>query len=239
VFLFCDKEVGLMAKTYWLLISAALVVLAMGCGKPAGTGESATAAQEAAKPAADATTEPSAGSSASTAASDTDKNAPATAKLDGPGAAVQEFLEALRTGSDEKASKMLSTAARQKTAALNRNVTPPASDTAKFTVGKVEYVNEDGARVASTWTDLDEDGKPKTDEAIWVLRREDHVWRVAGVAAQVFPGEAPLLLNFEDPQDMARKQKWVREEMRRRTEAHGLQAQGEEKQEKQEKSIRR
>ena len=52
------------------------------------------------------------------------------------------------------------------------------------------------------------------------------------MAAQVFPGEEPLLLNFEDPDDMLRKQKWVREEMRRRMEAGGSQAKDEEKQEK-------
>ena len=131
---------------------------------------------------------------------------------------------------------MLSTVAREKTASLNRNVTPPASDTARFTVGKVEYVNDDGARVACTWTDLDEEGQPKSDEAIWVLRREHQGWRVVGVAAQVFPGEPPLLLNFEDPEDMFRKQQWVREEIRRRIESGGLQAQGGKKQEK---SIRR
>ena len=154
----------------------------------------------------------------------TDAGGEGTATLEGPAAAVDEFLEALRTGNDEKASKMLTTAAREKTASLNRNVTPPASDTAKFSVGKVDYVNDDGARVACTWTDLDEDGQPKTDEAIWVLRREQRDWRVAGVAAQVFPGEPPLLLNFEDPDDMFRKQQWVREEIRRRTEAGDLQA---------------
>jgi hypothetical protein len=221
---FRDKEVGQMSKTHWLVISAVLAVIVAGCGKSAGTGESSTAASDAAKPTTDAVAESSAQSSA---------------KLEGPAAAIQEFLEALRTGNDEKASKMLSTAARQKTASLNRNVTPPASDTARFTIGKVDFVNDDGARVACTWTDLDEDGKPKTDEAVWVLRREDKVWRVAGVAAQVFPGEPPLLLNFEDPQDMVKKQQWVREEIRRRSEAGGLQAQGEEKQEKQEKAIRR
>jgi len=198
-------------------MSAALAVVASGCGKSGGTGESSTAPGEARPNAV----------------------AESSAKPDGPAAAAHEFLEALRTGNDEKAAKMLSTAARQKTASLNRNVTPPASDTARFTLGKVEYVNDDGARVACTWTDLDEEGKPKTDEAIWVLRREDNAWRIAGVAAQVFPGEPPLLLNFEDPQDMLRKQQWVREEIRRRTEAGGLQAQGDEKQEKQEKSIRR
>ena len=35
---------------------------------------------------------------------------------------------------------------------------------------------------------------------------------------RVFPGEAPLLLNFEDPEDMFRKEQWVREEIRRRAE---------------------
>ncbi len=154
----------------------------------------------------------------------------------GPAAALQDFLEALRSGNDEKASAMLSDAARQKTAALNRSVTPPASDTAKFVVGKVEYVNDDGAQVACTWTDFDEDGQPKSDMAVWVLRREAAGWRVAGVAAEIFPGEPPLLLNFEDPEDMFRKQQWVREEIRRRAEASELQAQDIETEEK---SIRR
>jgi len=207
-----------MGKMQWLVMSAVLAVVASGCGKSTGTGESSTAPGDAARP---------------------NPVAQSSVKPEGPAAAAQEFLEALRSGNDDKASKMLSTAARQKTASLNRSVTPPASDTAHFTLGKVEYVNDDGARVACTWTDLDEEGKPKTDEAIWVLRREDNVWRIAGVAAQVFPGEPPLLLNFEDPQDMLRKQQWVREEIRRRTEAGGLQAQGDEKQEKQEKPIRR
>ena len=89
-----------------------------------------------------------------------------------------------------------------------------------------------------TWTDIDPDGQPKTDEAIWVLRHESRGWRIAGVAAQVFPGEPPLLLNFEDPQDMIRKQQWVREEIQRRAEKEesGFQAQGGKKSEK---SIRR
>jgi hypothetical protein len=219
-----------MSKTHWLVISAVLAIIGSGCGKSAGTGETsttpsaATTPGDAAKPSTNAVAE---------------STAPSSPKLDGPAAALHEFLEALRTGNDEKASKMLSTAARQKTASLNRNVTPPASDTARFSIGKIDYVNDDGARVACTWTDLDEEGKPKTDEAVWVLRRENKAWRVAGVAAQVFPGEPPLLLNFEDPQDMVKKQQWVREEIRRRSEAGGLQAQGEEKQEKQEKSIRR
>jgi hypothetical protein len=114
---------------------------------------------------------------------------------------------------------------------MSRSVTPPASDTAKFSIVKVDYVNDDGARVACTWTDLDADGAQRTDKAIWVLRRENEAWRIVGVAAQVFPDEEPLLLNFEDPQDMFRKQQWVREEIRRRMAAEDLQAHGREKEE--------
>ena len=141
-----------------------------------------------------------------------------TVKPEGPAAVVQVFLEAIRTGNDEQASAMISTVARQKTAALG-GITPPASDTAKFSLGKVEYVGEDGARVASVWTDLDEEGQAQSTETVWVLRKEDEAWRVAGVAAMVFPGEEPLLLNFEDPEDMKRKQEEVRNRLEHSSEA--------------------
>jgi len=206
-----------------ITVWAFLALMAAGCNQWFGTDPAATSSQS---------------SDSKTATSDDASNDSNIAQSDRPEAAVREFLEAIRTGNDKKATEMLSTVAQQKTAALNRNVTPPASDTARFAIGKVEYVGEDGARVASTWTDLDGDGQPKSDEAIWVLRHEAAGWRIAGVAAVVFPGEPPLLLNFEDPEDMFRKQQWVREEIRRRMEKEqgGLQAQDKEKSQK---SIRR
>ncbi len=148
-----------------------------------------------------------------------------TVELDGPAAAVRDWLEAVRTGNDEKATAMLTTVAREKTAAMNLSVRPPASETAKYEIGRVRMVGEDAAQVAATWTDLDEEGKPQTDEAIWVLRKEPQGWRIAGVAATVFPGEPPLKLNFEDPEDMLLKQQWLREEYRRRAEQQTQQAQ--------------
>jgi hypothetical protein len=212
-----------MLNRVWIGWFAVLALVVAGCGKSDGTG------QQAGTP-ADRDGVPSAAGGDPTA----------VAKADGPTAAVGEFLEALRTGNDAKATRMLSATAREKTAAINRNLTPPASDTARFTIGKVEYVGDDGARVSCTWTDLDEEGQAKSDDAIWVVRREPEGWRIAGVAAQVFPGEPPLLLNFEDPEDMFRKQQWVREEIRRRAgggSAGGeMQAQGGENPEK---SLRR
>jgi hypothetical protein len=142
----------------------------------------------------------------------------------GPAATVTAFMEAVRTGNDEKALGLLSATARQKSAGKDVGVTPPASDTARFTIGKVEMIGEGGARVACDWTDLDENGKPRTDHALWITRHEPEGWRVVGVAATVFEGEDPLLLNFEDPDEMVKKQQWLREEMARRSHPAGAQA---------------
>ncbi len=139
--------------------------------------------------------------------------------LEPPAQAVYQWLDAIRTGNDAVATAMLTQVARQKALEQDRSVRPAASDTARFQIGSVEYIGEDGARVASKWTDLDENGQPQTDEALWVLRKEADGWRIAGVAATVFDGEPPLLLNFEDPEEMAQKQQWAREEIQRRYEA--------------------
>lgn len=204
-----------MAWRRWVGLSVLLVAGISGCGQNDTTSPTA---QNGGKPANTA--------DAQGAAVATSTDPTTAAKLDGPGKAVFEFLDAVRTGNDAKATAMLTTVAREKTAEMNRSVRPPASDTAKFQVGAVEYVGEDAARVATTWTDLDENGEPQTDEALWVLRRESEGWRVAGVAATIFEGEDPLLLDFENPEQMLEKQKWVREEIRRRAEAEQLQAKG-------------
>lgn len=193
----------------WLIVVTLTVIGIIGCGKSDGP------VQQSAK-SSDRGVQPTASIRA--------PNPNIQSKADAPAAACYEFLEALRTGNDEKAVQMLSNTAREKAAALGRSVTPPASDTAKFTLGKVESVSEDGARVESTWTDVDDDGQSHSDKAIWALRREQQGWRIVGVAATIFPGEPPLLLNFEDPEDMIKKQQWIREEIRRRTEKENLQA---------------
>lgn len=133
-------------------------------------------------------------------------------------AAVFDFLEAVRTGNDDAASQMLTPLAREKVAEQHLVVAPPGTDTARFVLGAVERLADDGARVTVNWTDMDEEGKPRTDQVIWMVRRGPEGWRIAGVAAPVFEGEPPLLLNFEDPEDMIRKQKMVRDELRRRSE---------------------
>jgi hypothetical protein len=134
-----------------------------------------------------------------------------------PKVVVAAFLEAMRTGDDDKALVLLSKTARQKAIETKRSPAPKARETARFEVGDVEKIGEDGARVSCTWTDLDETGKPRSDHALWICRSEPEGWRVCGVAAFVFAGEDPLLLNFEDPDDMEKRQKWLQEEIVRRS----------------------
>jgi hypothetical protein len=211
-----DKEVDNMWKMQGMaLATLVLMVIVVGCNKSGDPQQRSTTS----------------GGSQPTA-STSDETPAAVAKDDGPAAAVAQFLDAVRTGNDDAASRMLSKLARQKNAALNRGLTPPASDTATFTIGKVDYV-EGGACVASTWTDYDADKQKKTDEAFWIVRHEDDGWRIAGVRAQMLPGEPYTMLNFEKPDEIVQTLKRLREEMRREMEKEEakLQAQGSENQE--------
>lgn len=135
---------------------------------------------------------------------------------------VHEFLQAIKTGDEAKSNELLTPLARQKTAELDMAVAPMGSESASFTVGDVELPAEGGghlAHVASTWTDLDDNGQPHTDEILWVLRREQVGWRIGGMATKVFEDQPPLFLDFEDPSEMRRKQQLVEAEMERRARA--------------------
>ena len=129
--------------------------------------------------------------------------------------ATRRFLEAVRTGDDQGAAAMLTAKARKKTSEMGMLVAPPGSDTARFTLGVVVLGNKDTAYVRSKWTDLDIAGKLRTDPVTWVLRREAGRWRISGMTAAVMPGEPPILLDFEDPQDMIRKQQSLQQEARK------------------------
>ena len=140
---------------------------------------------------------------------------PSPASQAGPDQVIAEFLEAVRTGNDVKAAAMLTPLARQKTDEVEMVVAPPGSDSATFAVGAVKYVG-DRAHVSCDWTDLDVDGHPHTDCIVWILRQVPEGWRVAGMATQVFADREPVLLNFEDPQDMLRQQELAEQEIARR-----------------------
>jgi len=175
---------------------AALALLVFGCGKSSDQGSTKAT--------------PASASNASAAT-------PATPSLDAK-EVVSRFLDAIRKGDNDEAMKYLSRKARQEAEASGRYVVPPPNESAKIVVEDAVYPNADHviAHVPTSWIDLDDSGKPRTDKATWVCRLEPEGWRVAAFAAYVFEGEDPLLLNFEDLDDMAKKQTWLKEEITRR-----------------------
>ncbi|MCS7303647.1 MAG: hypothetical protein NZ602_00885 [Thermoguttaceae bacterium] len=187
-----------MRKWAWMLAMGAIWALGGGCGQSgsSGTGEQGV---------------------------DKSSDSPPTIvqqnpnpKLEPPAEAVYEFLEAVRKGDDQGAERMLTSLARKKTQEMNMVVAPPGSDTASFQVGKVTMLDDNRAEVLCKWTDREPDGSFRTDEIIWLVKKEPEGWRVAGMAAMVFPDQPPYPLNFEDPEDMLRQQEKIKTELARR-----------------------
>jgi len=144
--------------------------------------------------------------------------APADPAKAGPARqAVVTFLDAIQRGDDAAARGMLTKVARTKTEELGLSVAPPVADTATYAVGECQFVGgEDIAHVATVWTDVDADGANSSDNVDWVVRLDPEGWRVAGMAMRVFEDMPPLLINFEDPEDMLAKHQAVAEELTRR-----------------------
>jgi uncharacterized protein YbdZ (MbtH family) len=132
--------------------------------------------------------------------------------------AVVTFLDAIKRGDDAGARNLLTKVARTKTEELGISVAPPVNDTATYSVGQCEMVGEtdDLVHVATTWTDVDPDGFKSSENVVWVVRLDPEGWRVVGMATRVFDDLPPLLLNFEDPEDMIAKQEMVAKELQSR-----------------------
>jgi hypothetical protein len=143
-----------------------------------------------------------------------------SASIEPAKAAVAAFLEAIKRGDDEAASGMLTKVARAKTEEMGISVAPPVNDTATYAITECEVVGEadDLVHVGTTWTDTDADGFKTTDNVVWVARLEPEGWRVVGMAMRIFDDLPPLLLNFEDPEDMLAKQEMVSKELQKRAE---------------------
>jgi len=134
---------------------------------------------------------------------------------------VVAFLDAIKRGDDASARAMLTATARAKTQEMGISVAPPVNETASYSVQAAEVVSEAGdlVHVATTWSDTDSDGFQTSDNVIWVVRLDPEGWRVVGMAMRIFDDLPPLLLDFEDPEDMLAKQAMVAEELTRRATA--------------------
>ena len=133
-------------------------------------------------------------------------------------ATVTTFLDAIKRGDDQAAKAMLTKLARAKTEEMGISVAPPVSSTAAYSIRECERIKDadDLVHVATTWTDTDADGFTSTENVIWAVRLEPEGWRVVGMATIVFDDMPPLLLNFEDPDDMIAKQEMLAAELQKR-----------------------
>lgn len=136
-----------------------------------------------------------------------------------PKTAVESFLAALRDGDKAMTSKLLTQKARTETRKHNLAIDPVGATGAKFEVGETIYITSEkrGAHVESHWFDVDPQGKAVSYEIVWIMRRETGGWRVAGMATELFAGEPPLVLPFENPQEMFEAQKLAEREIQRRS----------------------
>jgi hypothetical protein len=143
--------------------------------------------------------------------------------------AVVAFLDAIKRGDDAAASGMLTKVARAKTQELGLSVAPPVNPTASYAIRECEAVGEAGdlVHVGTTWTDTDPDGFTSTDNVVWVVRLDPEGWRVVGMAMRIFEDLPPLLLNFEDPEDMLAKQELVAAELQKRAQQSAAKDQAE------------
>ncbi len=193
-------------------VGLALLLAAAGCGGSNGAPQADAAAGKADEQAAD--------TEQGTTAKSPDAG-------EGPKAALEKFLSAIKSGDDEGAASMLTPLARQKTAEMGLNVAPPGSDTATFKVSQIEMKGTTGAYVACEWNEIDEQGEVSSDQVVWVMSKQEDGWRIAGMVAKVFPDLEAIVFNFEDPEDMIRKQEMAMQEMERRAAVAAAKAAGE------------
>lgn len=140
-----------------------------------------------------------------------------------PKSTVEAFLGALKAGDKLLTAQLLTLKAKEENAKHGRGVNPPGYETAQFEVQDVVYLTSEktGAHVTSFCIDTNQAGELQKFEIVWILRKQAKGWRVAGMATELFAGEPPLVLNFEDPQELVRQQHTAEQELARRANTAG------------------
>ncbi len=192
-----------------LAAAAMISVFALGCGsdKPTADEPADSAAQtetQGEAPGAHAATTPQADPGLLA-----DRGRPKSPNLPAPNAqpqtVVRAFLEATRAGDESMAGALLTRRAIEETRKRGLSVQPIGSPTMKYTIGRTEPAPNNGVYVKCLWTEPYSDGTSDEYEVVWVLRQEPVGWRIAGMAAQLEPEDDPIFLDFEFPDELARR----------------------------------
>ena len=124
-----------------------------------------------------------------------------------PEQVVTVFLNALRSGDSATTESLLTVTARTELPKHQLSVDVQSSPNSRLpgaTGGHSAGKPERRAR-QQYWTEKFADGNSEPYEIVWVLRRQQEGWRLAGMAMQLIPGQQAQYLDFENPADMLRK----------------------------------
>ncbi len=158
-------------------------------------------------PTAQPTSEPAPTASA---AADAVGGAPASADVPPPTDVVSRFLDQIRRGGDQTdAAALMTSKARAECQRTGLVLQPIGSPETHFEVTRSEPVpgSEDAALVHTLLVEPPLDGKSEAAsyQVVWALRREASGWRISGLALEIEAGQDPLVVDFENGNDAARK----------------------------------
>ncbi len=120
---------------------------------------------------------------------------------EGASQTVAKFMTAMLRGEDEKIRALLTPKARKVGEEKGVPFSPPASDTATFTIDKFETCGDASVSVSTTLTDVDpENGQKESSEIVWQVVKTEEGWRVSGALVALFEDQPKIQINFEDPE---------------------------------------
>jgi hypothetical protein len=172
-FHFNSGEVTSMFARSFALLVAVAVVCGVGCSKEESAPNGSTASQS--------------------PASASNQNDPAVL-------AAQGFLSALIKGDTQSATQHLTPQAIQQFETSGQRFVALGPETMQFRMGEMRKVSESQTLVQCMLADKTKDGAPQEQEMCCVMKLVDGQWRVSGIVVDSPNGAAPLVLNFELPE---------------------------------------
>ena len=119
-----------------------------------------------------------------------------------PTESVNDFLVAVTKGDDKTATSLLSYAAQRETWSNGLALTSDGFPGTRFKITDVESVSDIESHVQTTW----EDENKNTYPCVWLLRKEQHGWCIFAMATKFMDGAQPVILPFEDHDELKRRQ---------------------------------
>ncbi len=120
---------------------------------------------------------------------------------------VSQFLDQVRRGGEDSgAGDLLTQRAQSELKRIGRTVQPIGSPDARFNVTQAREVpNEPNSMlVQSIWTEPGPEGTQNDFEVVWAVQREAAGWRISGLAMEIDPTEPPIVIDFENGDEMAK-----------------------------------